>query len=176
MNLLKRFLTGRSKRKIAITILVLFGIISPNILLNVYFDSFDRFKFVEEWYKSIFQIVLTLFLVDYYTRKSAFYRRKAKIESLRSTQLKHIDLILNSIKEKNASIFIKEIGEFYVTYLTLRKYNVYSYSIIVNHDRITESINLILKNKTEFDFSRDFYRTSIQQIEKYCKEYKEYEK
>ena len=176
MNLLKRFLTGLSKRKIAITIFVLLGIISPNILFDVYYDSFDRFKFVEEWYKSIFQIVLTLFLVDYYTRKSAFYRRKAKIESLLSTQLKHIDLILNSIREKNESMFIKGIGAFYVTHLTLREYNVYPYSIIVNHDSITESINLILKNKTEFEFSRDFYRTSIQQIEKYCKEYKEYEK
>ena len=78
MNLLKRFSTGLSKRKIVIAIFVLFGIISPNILLGVYYDSFDRFKFVEEWYKSIFQIVLTLFLVDCYTIKSAFYRRKAK--------------------------------------------------------------------------------------------------
>ena len=90
--------------------------------------------------------------------------------------MKHIDLILNSIREKNASMFIKGIGAFYVKHLSLREYSVYPYSIIVNHDSITESINLILKNKTEFEFSRDFYRTSIQQIEKYCKEYKEYEK
>lgn len=156
MNLLKRFSTGLSKRKIVIAIFVLFGIISPNILLGVYYDSFDRFKFVEEWYKSIFQIVLTLFLVDCYTRKSAFYRRKAKKESLLSTQLKHIDLILNSIREKNASMFIKGIGAFYVTHLSLREYSVYPYSIIVNHDSITESINLILKIRLSLNFQEIF--------------------
>lgn len=113
MNLLKRHSTaiGRYK-KIVISIFVLFGIISPNIFLGVYYDSFDRYKFVEEWYKSIFQIVLTLFLVDYYTRMSVFYRRKAKIDSLLSTQLKHIDLILDSIREENASMFIDGIEAF----------------------------------------------------------------
>jgi hypothetical protein len=177
MNLLKRFSTaiGRYK-KIVIPIVVLFGIISPNIFLGVCYDSFDRYKFVEEWYKSIFQIVLTLFLVDYYTRKSAFYRRKAKIDSLLSTQLKHIDLILDSIREENISMFIDGIEAFYVTHLTLREYSVYPYSIIVNHNSITESISLILKNKTDFKFSGEIYRTSIRQIEKYCTEYKEHKK
>lgn len=155
-------------KKIFISIFVVILLFLPNILLGVYFGSFDKYKFVEEWHKMFYQIIATLFFVDYYTQKSAQYRYKIKINRLISDQLKYANIILNSIDKLDKLTFMNTLEAFYIVHKKLQENRVYPYSILINDINIVEDIQLILLNKEDFCFNSKVYSAAIINIKKGC--------
>lgn len=160
-------------RKVLIYILLLVGsiglVIWPNVIFNVWGPNFDKYKFVEEWYKSIFQIFLTLFLVERYTHWTNEYHFKMKCRSLLRYQLEIANELIKYRAEKNKDEYINVLKEFYKTHLKLKDMNIYSYSIVTHTYSIDEIAANILSSAQRFNFNEELYKRYTDRIELVCK-------
>lgn len=161
---------ARKNLIIIIAVGVFLALIASNIILNVWFDTFDKYKFVEEWYKGILCLVGNVFLINYCVKKVSFYKNKEAAINLCSVQIEYVSSILDALKRKEKDGFIKSLASFSLQCSMTSAISPERQYIIDNSycQELIKDSQSVLDEKDKFCFSSFYYNGAIQQIEEKC--------
>lgn len=156
--------------KLKITIIIL--IISILLLLPLLWidhESFDIYRFTEEWYKTIVQLILITVVVNWsivwFNKELANYELNKYIVQ----QDRTVKAILYSLDEKDDKKLVLTLKRFVEIHTKIVKINNNDfYAGIWDYRTISETISFI--TDTDFSFTKTKYSPSIQNIETFFRE------
>ena len=159
-------------KKIITGLLIIIIISSIIPLLWIDFDSFDIYKFTEEWYKGIWSIVHLIgvtYIVSFLIKENKKNNEEKINKTLIKSQDNNISFILNFINSKDKTNLKKCITNFIENHTTLTYKGIKTYRNVIDFDFIIEEFKFILTE--EFNFDRENSKKTIETICDFCNEY-----
>lgn len=145
-------------------ILVIIVIPLPNILWRIGLECLDPYKFTEEWYKCWIHFLMTVIVVDTYTKLKTQYEKNAKVEKLLRTRQAVIKDILISIDTQDNNLFLKSISIFYGICRKADNLEIGDYVNDYYISLIKEDVGYIIANKDSFKMSDTINKTRLNKI------------